>query len=562
MRPNPSAAGPVTPRRRAATLAVVLLLAGSPAVAQPAAAGTEPADRAAEIDAIFSWAAPDAPGCAVAVAREGKVVLERTHGLADLERGTPIGPDTLFDAGSVVKQFVAAAVLLLVDEGRLSLDGDIRAHLPELPDYGHKVTIDHLLTHTSGLRDWTALLMFSDEDEDAMSAILRQRGLNFPPGEEWSYSNSGYVLLKELIARAAGVPFSRFADERLFKPLGMSRTRYEDEPRPGVDNLALAYEKRGDRWEQDMMLGKERGGGALLTTAPDLLLWNEAIENAALGAFVTEKLQEPARLNNGRELGYARGLFLDENPGGRVIWHSGSAGAYKAMLARFPEQRLSIAILSNAGDTAQRTLSARRLYDVFVPGVREAAGEPADEGVSVPADQLAARAGLFLSDAARPLRLGVEEGRLRVLGGPVLVAESPDRFRNPEAEVGFLSGDRFELRFLSPDEFDLISMEGEATRYRRARPGDPAPESLQAFAGRYESRDLNAVLEIAPGDDGLVVRLNDSPPFAFPAVAPDTFLRGMMTLRFRRDGDGSVAGLLYNNPVLRDVAFTPLPREE
>lgn len=127
MRPNPSAAGPVTPRRRAATLAVVLLLAGSPAVAQPAAAGTEPADRAAEIDAIFSWAAPDAPGCAVAVAREGKVVLERTHGLADLERGTPIGPDTLFDAGSVVKQFVAAAVLLLVDEGRLSLDGDIRA---------------------------------------------------------------------------------------------------------------------------------------------------------------------------------------------------------------------------------------------------------------------------------------------------------------------------------------------------------------------------------------------------------------------------------------------------
>src|SRR5690606_38647322 len=149
MRPNPSAGGPVTPRRRAAALAAVLLLAGSPAVAQPAAAGTEPADRAAEIDAIFSWAAPDAPGCAVAVAREGKVVLERTHGLADLERGTPIGPDTLFDAGSVVKQFVAAAVLLLVDEGRLSLDDDIRAHLPELPDYGHKVTIDHLLTHTS-----------------------------------------------------------------------------------------------------------------------------------------------------------------------------------------------------------------------------------------------------------------------------------------------------------------------------------------------------------------------------------------------------------------------------
>jgi len=179
-------------------------------------------DKASEIDQLFSCATSETPGCAVAVSQNGKPVVNRAYGSADLERDVPLSPNSIFDLGSVRKQFVAAAVLLLVEDGKLSLTDDIRKHFPELPDYGHKVTIDHLLTHTSGVRDWTGLRpMLGGTVDDVMRLTLRQRGLNFAPGEEWSYSNSGYVLLTDLVARASGRSFPDFTRTRLFEPLGM-----------------------------------------------------------------------------------------------------------------------------------------------------------------------------------------------------------------------------------------------------------------------------------------------------------------------------------------------------
>src|SRR5215216_2603447 len=172
---------------RLVSFVVTALLFGTPVYAQ---------DKTSEIDKIFSWATPATPGCAVAVSQHGKLVVNRAYGSADLERDVPLSPSSIFDIGSVRKQFVAAAVLLLVEDGRLSLSDDIRKHFPELPDYGHKVTVDHLLTHTSGIRDWQGLRsLVGGSVDDVVGLTLRQRGLNFAPGEEWSYSNSGYVLL-------------------------------------------------------------------------------------------------------------------------------------------------------------------------------------------------------------------------------------------------------------------------------------------------------------------------------------------------------------------------------
>ncbi len=246
-------------------VAVTALLVGTPAYGQ---------DKTGEIDKIFSWATPNAPGCAVAVSRHGKMVVNRAYGLADLERDVPLSTSSIFDAASIRKQFVAAAVLLLVEEGRLSLSDDVRKFIPELPDYGHKITLVHLLTHTSGLRDWIPLRNWANGSYDAMTMILRQRGLNFAPGEEWSYSNSGYVLLTEIVARTSGMSFSEFARTRLFEPLGMKTTTYVDDLRRVVKNRALAYEKEGDHWRMDMLLDNDRGGGgALFSTAADLLIW-------------------------------------------------------------------------------------------------------------------------------------------------------------------------------------------------------------------------------------------------------------------------------------------------
>jgi CubicO group peptidase (beta-lactamase class C family) len=537
-----------------------LMTAASFLVTALVAAALAAQEKTAEIDKIFSWASTSTPGCSVAVSQHGKQVVNRAYGLADLERDVPIGPGTVFDVGSVVKQFVAAATLLLVEEGRLSLTGDVRKYIPELPDYGHTITLDHLLTHTSGIRDWTGLGPLTGRNIDALTLTLRQRGLNFAPGEEWSYSNSGYVLLKEIVARTSGMSFSELTRKRLFEPLGMKATTYLADMKDVVKHRALAYEKAAGGWKLDVQLGDDRGGGgALFSTAGDLLVWNEALTSARLGAFVTDKLQEPAKLSNGRTLGYARGLFLDANHGGRVVWHTGGAAGYRSLLGRYPDQGLSIAILCNAGETADRTAYAGRIVDLFVPGRRTTsaeAGGPGPEGLDVKS-----KAGLFFSErTGQPLRLSGNTGRLNIVGGPALEAVTRDRFRNPRGVLSFMSQDRFELNFLSPDQFELISMEGKTTRYRRAEPYAPTADELKAFAGRYGNDETRAVLETAPGKNGLTVRINNwadsAQGYEFRPVDRDTFQLGGMIVRFRRGNAGEIVGLDYSNPVVRNIVFT------
>ena len=533
---------------RLVTVAAIALFLASPVSAQ---------DRSAELDAIFRWATPSAPGCSVAVAQQGKVVFSRAYGSADLERDVPLTPDSVFDAGSLQKQFVAAAALLLVEEGRLSLSDDIRKHVPELPDYGHKITIDHLMTHTSGLRDWTGIMPLASGDPDVLTVIFRQRGVNFVPGEEWAYSNSGYVLLKEIVARASGMSFAELTRKRLFEPLGM-KTVFTDDLRQVIRKRALAYDKENGQWKMSMLLDNERGGLALLATASDLLLWNEALTSGRLGAFVTAKLQEPATLNDGRKLGYARGLFLDRNRGGRVIWHGGSAAGSKGVLSRYPEQGLSIAILCNSGDGTDRIASARRIFDVFVPASVAAAPErKAPVATNQPVD-LAQKAGWFFDErTGQPLRLAVDGERLRVAGGPPLVPVAADRFLPADTDLQFLSEEEFEVRF-SPEGLELRSAEGKTTKYRRAHPYTPAAAELEALAGRYASDEIGAVFEITPASGGLVITLAHARDkrLELKPLARDLFHRGMMTVRFRRDSNGKVTGLDYSNPLLRNIPFT------
>ena len=543
----------------------VLLLAPflCTALAAPGPAGAR--DRTAEVDEIFRWTTPASPGAVVAVSLNGKVVVNRAYGLADLERGVPLTPDAVFDVASVTKQFVAAATLILVDEGRLSLVEDVRRYVPELQDTGHKITLDHLLTHTSGIRDWTAILPLAAGDPDALTVVLRQRGLNFAPGEEWSYSNSGYVLLKEIVARASGAPFSEFAAKRLFEPLGMRSTQYRADLRQVVRNRALAYEKDGGGWRLAMKLDNDRGGGgALLSTAGDLLLWNDALTSGRLGAFVTAKLQEPAALNNGRKLGYARGLVVDTHRGAREIWHSGGSAGYGTWLGRYPQHGLSIAIACNAGEAASSGALARRIFAAFVPGAAAPdpeTGPPPAIGGDALAD-VSGKAGLFFNEqTGESMHLALDRDRLRVAAGPGLLRTAKDRFRRWGATVHFMSQDEFELRFLSDDEFELTSMEGKTTRYRRAKPFSPNPEELKAFAGRYDSDEIGTSFLIEPRGSGLLVKLGHSPTnsLEFKPTDGDTFQFNRVTVRFRRDRSGKVAALDYSNPVLRNVRLARSP---
>lgn len=523
-------------------------------------------DLTTEVDKLFGWSGPTAPGCAVAVSREGKLVLDRAWGMANLERGVPFTTATILDAGSVQKQFVAATVLLLVQDGRVALDDDIRRHIPELPDVGHVITVDHLLTHTSGVRDWTALGQFSRDDVDAMTLILRQRGLNFAPGEAWSYSNSGYVLLKELVGRVSGQPFAEVARKRLFEPLGMTSTVYAYDGLAGDDRLAMAYQEKEGAWVPGVLEGNDRGGGgALFTTARDLLRWNHALTDRALGAFVTAKLQEPARLDNGRTLGYGRGLFLDVIAGADATWHSGSAGAYKTVTANFPAHGDSLAVMCNAGDTQGAMRFASRIRELLAPAGDGpvATADASEDSTGAAAFDPAGKDGLWLEEqTGAPLRLVAQNGRLRIDGGPPLVPVAADRLRPVEATLRFRSGDEFVIRFVSPGVLELMSMEGVISRYRRGSPSAATAAELEAFVGRYQSTDLNAELVFEAGSTGLTVRLNDSRPIPLTAVDRDTWQVGRMLMRFERDGDGKVTALHYSNPVFNDVRFErAMPQE-
>jgi hypothetical protein len=317
-----------------------------------------------------------------------------------------------------------------------------------------------------------------------------------------------------------------------------------------------------------MYVGNERGsaGGAILGTAADLVVWNDALTSGRLGAFVTEKLQEQARLNNGRKLRYARGLMVDTTRGHRLVSHSGGAAGYSAWLGRLPEQGLSIAVLCNADVTSASAL-AGRVAEQFLPaaGAEAAGAKPpaaAAEVAGMTGADLNGKAGLFVSEGTGdPLLLVVNKGELRIPGArAALIPVAKDRFRNPSGDLFFMSQDEFELNFLSPDEFELKSMEGQTTRYRRAQPFAPTPADLAAFAGRYASDETGSAFRIVPGKDGLVVHLEGSSGKGSeirPAYR-DTFQAGRVTLRFRRDNAGKVLAFDYSNPLIRGIRFTRL----
>src|SRR5688572_19097650 len=401
-------------------------------------------DRTMQIDSIFSFATSETPGCAVVVSQRGNVVANRAYGLANVERRVPLSASSLFDIGSTQKQFTAAAVLLLVEDGRLSLSDDIRKHLPRLPDYGHTVTVDHLLTHTAGIRDWTGMLPLAPEGTDVVSLIHRQRGLNFVPGQEWSYSSSGFELAKEIVARVSGMSFAEFTRKRLFEPLGMKSTAYVPDIMQAGPNAALGYQKEGAGWKQYMRLGNNRGGGAIVSTVGDLVTWTDALASGKLGKLVTAKIKEPARLANGRKLNYARGLMVDSRPGGLVISHSGGAAGFSTWMGHVPEHGLSVAVSCNF-DPVSATELAARVSDLYLPPLSASArAEAAAADAGATGVDVSARAGLFFDErTGEPMRLVVNNGRLGIANGPPLVPVSAERFRPPRPALFFRSQDAF-----------------------------------------------------------------------------------------------------------------------
>ena len=313
------------------------------------------------------------PGCAIAVERRGEPLVARAYGMADLERGVRNTPATIFEAGSVSKQFVAASVITLAERGSVSLDDDVRKWFPELHDYGTTITIRHLLQHTSGLRDWGAIVDLEGwprgtrtiDHAYVLAVIARQRGLNHAPGAAYSYTNSGYSLLAMLVERITGASLATFTQQELFAPLGMTHTSWRNDYARIVRGRAQAYAFANGQWRLDMPFENPYGHGGLLTTVGDLLLWNQALAERRVGTPGVAAIMETIGvLTDGTKITYGAGLVLDSIRGVREIGHSGSTAGYNTHLARYPASGVSAVVLCNAANAGATALLRSAVGDV------------------------------------------------------------------------------------------------------------------------------------------------------------------------------------------------------
>jgi CubicO group peptidase (beta-lactamase class C family) len=344
----------------------------------------------AGVDEVFGdLTKAGSPGCALGVYRDGQMIYAKGYGLANIEENVAIAPRSVFDIGSTSKQFTAASILLLEKQGKLSVNDDIRKYIPKLPDFnqgGSKqtVTILQMLNHTSGLRDYLVLFELAGvntdsvtTDEDALRLIARQKTLNFKPGSEYLYSNTGFFLLSVVVKRVSGKTLREFAAENIFTPLGMKHTQYRDDHTALIADRALAYDptEKKNGFTMNVSYFEQTGDGAVHTSVEDLLKWDENFYSGQVGGkeFLAE-IQQPGKLNDGKTLTYAKGLNVRDYRGLRTVRHGGSWGGYRAELLRFPDQHFSVACLCNLA-SADPSRRANLVADVYLANLMK----PKDE---------------------------------------------------------------------------------------------------------------------------------------------------------------------------------------
>ncbi|HZI26537.1 MAG TPA: serine hydrolase domain-containing protein [Gemmatimonadaceae bacterium] len=516
-------------------------------------------DLTATADRIFAQWTKDTPGCAAGVAQNGRTLLTRGWGMANLETGTPITGETIFESGSVAKQFTATAILLLMSDGKLRLDDRVQEHLPELPEYGRPLTIRHLLSHTSGLREWSNLVAVdgwprgtrAHTQEDFLEVVFAQRELNYPVGDHYSYTNSGFGLLVTIIERVSGMPFTQFTGERIFKPLGMTKTSWREDFERIVPGRAQAYARRGNAWALDMPFDNVVGAGGMLTTVGDWLKWNDALDKRTLGGWWVDSLESRATLTSGRKITYAMGVVVANWRGEREVAHSGSTGGYATYLLRLPARGVSVAVMCNSAGSNPTTF-ARQLAEALVPGLPATI---AADTVAVDAAALARVAGVYRSTRTyEPLFVGVAgpgggRGGANVRGlrgGGMMIGNTRTEF------VAGPDGRPSGLRQF-PASGDTVDF-----RYAGASVWAPNVTDLAAFTGQYTSGEVRTTWTARVEGRRLQVSSRRGNRILLTPVYPDAFTSpGLGTVWFSRDSRGQVdamhvsAGRLWNMTIPR-----------
>jgi CubicO group peptidase (beta-lactamase class C family) len=467
---------------------------------------------------IFSaYQHTDTPGCAAAAEMPGRESWSAAYGMADLEHSVPNTTASVFEVGSVSKQFTAAAVLLLVERGQVSLDDDIRKYFPELPTYQRPVTVKQLLNHTGGLRDWGSVEAIAGwprttreyTHAHVLEILSRQHSLNYAPGDAWSYTNSGYNLAAILVERVTGTTLQVFCRKEFFEPLGMSSTQWRDNFRRIVPNRAIAYNKQGNEWRQDMPFEDIYGNGGLLSTVGDLLKWNTNMVTGKLHPTIFATMQKPSTLTDGRTVGYGLGLFLQDFEGLAEVGHSGSTAGYSAWLGRIPSKGLSVAVICNA--VANATGFAHQIANLY-------RNLPKPDPPSPPPGF---KPGLYRSVRDnRTVNVDSPTPNQRFADGKMMIS-------NPT---------------YGEDIWERVDQW--------------VPSDLTAFTGSYASDEAETVLTVTLESGKLTLHRRPNSSFPLKPTYTDAFDSPLGSVRFLRDAAGKITALSVGEPRVWDLRFT------
>lgn len=532
----------------------------------------------AELEALFApYDQTDAPGLAVGIERDGEIVFARGYGMADLEHNVPVTPDTIFHAASISKQFTAFSIALLAQENALSVEDDIRVYLPDMPEFEEPVLVRHLISHTSGLRSFGDLFMLGGQEMDSvwrhgqvLSVIERQTALDFAPGSEHTYNNTGYALLAEITERASGQSMRDFLHDRVFAPLGMTHSRIGDDSTEIIPNRALSYAPgaAGDNelaWHRQFLNFETIGSTGLKTNVTDLLIWGHNFEELAESSpDLFRTISTSAALNDGTPINYAYGLTWQNFAGHRSIGHSGSEAAFRARIAHFPAENVSMVVLSNMHvDNASIVEDMARIYlgegDDHLPGAIAPQIEPGP-------DLIDALAGTYLYEFGRLFTLEIVEGEL-IWSERDGASQSPLIFH---ADGSFEQEGRRHWTYFTPVYSDdghsitaLIRHDDpdRAVRMERTTQWSPEPSDLSIYEGDYFSPEVDQTWTIELKGNALYAHslwsIHDLP--LTPAIE-DRFDSEwpLNTLIFDRDELGEITGLRIHSGRARNVIFSKL----
>lgn len=539
--------------------------------------------RASQVDKVFSSVDKEnTPGAAVAVVQDGEIVYKNGYGMANLEYDVPVTPKTIFHIASVSKQFTTFSILLLEKDGLLSLDDDVRKYIPELPDFGKTITLKHLAHHTSGLRDQWNLLALAGwrlDDVITMEHILKLvynlRELNFDPGEEMLYCNTGYTLLAEVVSRVAGVSFARFTEERIFTPLKMEHSFFYDDHEKIVKNRAYSYSKIKGGYKKSVLSYANVGATSLFTTVEDLSLWALNFEDPVVGdADLIRKLRKRGVLNNGDTINYALGQFTGKYKGLDFIGHGGGDAGYRTHITRVPEYSFSVIVLSNNGSFNPSGI-ANRVINIYLADAIESKKAELAKAGNTDEEEKQDQSQENIDEAIDPDTIKAYLGDYELLPGTIIQIIQEDG----ELMARMTGEDDVKLRSISSYEFEVVGFNvrlsfhwndsqeikemrihqnGETGTAARLEAFDADLVDLREFEGEFYSEELTTSYTFVLEQDSLRARhrrLSDITltPKKRDNFSGDTWFFG--SLDFVRDQSGSITGCKVSSGRVRNVYF-------